>query len=197
MSLISAAGDVDPALCAPFTRGAGSQLKPPQNFLQNLANITTSGEDFKGTWLSAPLSFGHLSAAMQATRVNDYKAVDTLGLVAQRQVGIEVANTAIPRWRVNAQLGWAAGGFDVNWNLRFLSAVQEFCSNAPSTIPVPGCEDSAGKFSKTTFHNLHSILYHDVQVSWTDAFHLSGFKIEAGVNSLFGTNPPVCYTCTY
>jgi len=57
------AGGVDPALCAPFTRGAGSQPKPPQNFLQNLANITTSGEDFKGTWLSAPLSFGHLSVA--------------------------------------------------------------------------------------------------------------------------------------
>ena len=84
----------------------------------------------------------------------------------------------------------------MNWNLRFLSAVQELCSNAPSTISVPGCEDSVGKFSKTTFHNLHSILYHDVQVSWTDAFHLSGFKIEAGVNNLFGTNPPVCYTCT-
>ena len=71
----------------------------------------------------------------------------------------------------------------MNWNLRFLSAVQELCSNAPSTISVPGCEDSVGKFSKTTFHNLHSILYHDVQVSWTDAFHVSGFKIEAGVNN--------------
>jgi len=146
LSLISAAGDVDPALCAPFTRGAGSQLKPPQNFLQNLANITTSGEDFKGTWLSAPLSFGHLSAAMQATRVNDYKAVDTLGLVAQRQVGIEVLT---PRSR--------AGASTRNW----------------AGQPVAS-----------------------MQVSWTDAFHLSGFKIEAGVNNLFGTNPPVCYTCT-
>jgi iron complex outermembrane recepter protein len=191
-----AAGGTDPALCAPFTRGAGSQLTPPKNFLQNLANITTSGEDFKATWLSGPLSFGHLRAALQATRVNDYKAVDTLGLVAQRQVGIEVANSAIPRWRVNAQLGAGAGGFDVNWNLRFLSAVVEACGNAATTIPVPGCVDSSGKFSATTFHNMRSILYHDVQVSWTDAFHLTGFKIEAGVNNLFGTNPPVCYTCT-
>jgi iron complex outermembrane receptor protein len=191
-----AAGGTDPALCAPFTRGAGAQLNPPKNFLQNLANITTSGEDFKATWLSAPLSFGHLSAAMQATRVNDYKAVDTLGLVAQRQVGIEVANSAIPRWRVNAQLGWGAAGFGVNWNLRFLSAVQESCGNAATTIPVPGCVDAAGNFQATIFHNLHSILYHDLQVSWTDAFRLTGLKVDLGVNNLFGTNPPVCYTCT-
>jgi iron complex outermembrane receptor protein len=191
-----AAGGTNPALCAPFTRGAGAQLNPPKNFLQNLADITTSGEDFKATWLSAPLSFGHLSAAMQATRVNDYKAVDTLGLVAQRQVGIEVANSAIPRWRVNAQLGWGAAGFGVNWNLRFLSAVEESCGNAATTIPVPGCVDAAGNFQAAIFHNLHSILYHDLQVSWTDAFRLTGLKFDLGVNNLFGTNPPVCYTCT-
>jgi iron complex outermembrane recepter protein len=191
-----AAGGTDPNLCAPFTRGAGSQLNPPKNFLANLAQITTSGVDFKANWLSEPLSFGHLSAALQATHVNDYKAVDQLGLVAQRQVGIEVANSAIPRWRANAQLGWGLGGFDLNWNLRFISAVAELCSNAPSTIPVPGCVDSSGSFSKTTYHSLYSILYHDVQVSWKDAFRVTGLSVDLGVNNVFGTNPPVCYTCT-
>jgi iron complex outermembrane receptor protein len=185
-----AAGGTDPALCAPFSRIASGDLRPPKNFLQNLAQITTSGVDLKATWLSEPLSFGHLSAALQATRVNDYKAEDKLGLVAQRQVGIEVANSAIPRWRANAQLGWGAAGFDVNWNLRFLSAVSEACSNA-SVTPVPGCSDAPG-----ATHSLHSIVYHDVQVSWTDAFRLTGLKVEAGVNNLFGSNPPLCFTCT-
>ncbi|MBV9343448.1 MAG: TonB-dependent receptor [Gammaproteobacteria bacterium] len=191
-----AAGGLDPNLCAPFTRGAGSQLNPPKNFLQNLAQITTSGLDFKLSWLSEPLSFGHLSAALQATRVNDYKAVDTLGLVAQRTVGIEVADSSIPRWRANAQLGWGVGGFDVNWNLRFLDAVQELCGNAATTIAVPGCTGANNKFSASVYHNLHSVLYHDIQVSWTDAFRLTGLKIDLGVNNVFGTNPPVCYTCT-
>ena len=183
------AGGVDPTLCKPFTRIPGGQLRPPQNFLQNLANIRTSGVDVKGNWLSEPLGFGHLSAGLQATRVNDYKAVDTLGLVDQRQVGVEVRNSAIPRWRVNAQLNWGAGGFGVNWNMRFLSAVTEACSNA-AKVGVPGCQTSKD------IHNMRSILYHDVQVSWTDAFRLTGFKIEAGVNNLFGTNPPICFTCT-
>ncbi len=191
-----AAGGTDPSLCAPFTRGAGSQLNPPKNFLLNLAQITTSGLDLKANWLSEPLSFGHLSAGLQATRVNDYKAKDTLGLVAQRTVGIEVSNSSIPRWRANGQLGWGIATLEVNWNLRFLSAVEELCGNAPTGIPVPGCTDSAGKFQGSMYHNLHSVLYHDVQVSWTDAFTLKGLKVDLGVNNLFGSNPPVCYTCT-
>ncbi|TMI94285.1 MAG: TonB-dependent receptor [Bacillati bacterium ANGP1] len=189
------AGGTDPALCAPFSRipnpaGGLGDLRPPKNFLQNLAQITTSGVDVKLTWLSEPVSFGHLSAALQATRVNDYSAVDTLGLVAQRTVGVEVDNSAIPPWRANAQLGWGAGGWEASWNLRFLSAVTELCSNA-SLTPVPGCSDAPG-----ATHNLHSVLYHDVQLSWADPFKVTGLKLEAGVNNVFGTNPPLCFTCT-
>jgi iron complex outermembrane receptor protein len=189
-------GGTDPNLCAPFRRGSGSQLLPPQNFLQNLAEITTSGVDLKVNWLSEPMSFGNLSAALQATRVNDYKAVDKLGQIAQRAVGIEVNNSAIPRWRANAQFGWAAAGWDVSWNLRFLSAVAEPCGNAQTNIPVQGCVDASGAFAPNLLHNLHAMLYHDVQVSWADAFRVAGLKIGGGVNNLFGANPPVCYSCT-
>ena len=196
LNACEAAGGLNPALCSAFTRGAGSQLNPPRNFLQNLADVTTSGVDVKVDWLSAPFSFGHFSAAFQATRVNDYQAKDVLGQVAQRTVGIEVDNSAIPRWRANAQLGWGTGGWEANWNLRFLSAVSELCSNALRKIPVPGCTNAAGAFSGTMYNNLRSVLYHDVQVGWTDPFHVTGLKVEAGVNNLFGTNPPVCYSCT-
>jgi iron complex outermembrane receptor protein len=185
-----AAGGTDPTLCAPFSRISSGDLRPPQNLLENLAQITTSGVDVKANWLSEPLSFGRLTAALQATRVNDYKSVDALGLVAQRAVGVEVTDSAIPRWRANAQLGWVRGGVDVNWNLRFISAVSEACSNALLT-PVPGCGAGA-----TDTHSLHSVLYHDVQVSWADAFTLKGLKVDLGVNNLFGTNPPICFTCT-
>jgi iron complex outermembrane receptor protein len=185
-----AAGGTDPNLCAPFSRIASGDLRPPRNLLENLAHITTSGVDVKADWLSEPLSFGHLTAALQATRVNDYKAEDTLGIVDQRSVGVEVRDSAIPRWRANLQLGWGLGGLAANWNMRFLSAVSEACANAVIT-PVPGC--GAGAHDT---HNLHSILYHDVQVSWSDAFRLTGLKIDLGVNNLFGTNPPICFTCT-
>src|SRR6266853_466568 len=184
-----AAGGTDPQLCAPFTRQSNGNLNVPKNFLANMAEIDTSGIDFKTNWLSEPFSLGHLSAALQATRVNDYKAVDQLGLVAQRAVGVEVSDSAIPRWRSNVQLGWGVGGWEATWGLRFLSAVTEACSNALVT-GIPGCE------AATDVHNLHSMLYHDVQVSWADAFRVTGLKIDLGVNNVFGANPPLCLTCT-
>lgn len=191
-----AAGGLDPNLCAPFTRGAGGQLTPPKNFLQNLADITTDGVDIKINWLSEPLSIGHFSAAVQATSVDSYKAVDALGLVAQRTVGIEVNNSAIPRWRADAQLGWGISTVEVTWSLRFIDSVKELCGNAAATVPVPGCTDSAGNFAPTMYNTLDSVLYNDVQIAWSDAFSLKGLKVEGGVINMFGVNPPVCYTCT-
>jgi iron complex outermembrane receptor protein len=190
------AGGLDPTLCKPFTRGAGKQLNPPQNFLANLAHITTDGADFKINWLSEQLSFGHFSAALQATRVNSYKAEDTLGLVSQRTVGIEVSNGAIPAWRANAQLGWGIAGVDVTWTLRYIDSVKELCGNASAAVPVPGCTDQSGNFNANMYNTLSSVLYNDVNIAWNDAFRAKGLKLEGGVNNLFGVNPPICYTCT-
>jgi iron complex outermembrane receptor protein len=57
--------------------------------------------------------------------------------------------------------------------------------------PVPGCSDAPG-----ATHSLHSLVYHDAQVSWADAFRLTGLRVAVGVNNLFGTSPPLCFTCT-
>jgi len=183
------AGGTDANLCSPFSRAAGGNLVPPQNFLANLGQITTDGEDLKFNWRSEPLPFGHLSTSVVTTRVNKYEQVDTLGNVAQRQVGIEVANSAIPRYRLNAQIGYGFADFEFTWTVRFLSAVTEACSNAVK-VGVPGCE------VKTDVHTLKSTTYNDAQVAYTDAFKLKGLSLEAGVNNLFGVNPPICFTCT-
>ena len=193
---LSTGGGTSPTLCSPFTRGAGSQLNPPQNLLANLAQITTSGEDIKINWASEALSFGHLTAALQATHVSTYKAVDALGLVAQRAVGIEVNNSAIPDWRVNLQLGWAFGPVEVSWDVRYLTSVKELCGNAATTIPVPGCTDSSGNFNANAYNTLDATVYNDVNVAWNDAFRMTGLRLELGGTNVFGVNPPICYTCT-
>jgi iron complex outermembrane receptor protein len=192
---LSTGGGTNPGLCAPFTRMAGGNLNPPSNLLQNLAQISTNGEDIKANWASEPLSFGRLTAGLQATHVNNYKAVDALGLVSQRAVGIEVANSSIPDWRINAQLGWGFGPIDVSWNLRYISSLKELCGNAATTIPVAGCT-TAGAFNANQYNTLDSIVYNDLQVAWSDAFNLKGLKLEGGGTNVFGVNPPVCYTCT-
>jgi iron complex outermembrane receptor protein len=183
------AGGTDPTLCSGFTRKPGGNLNPPQNKLANLGEITTGGEDLKINWATVPTAAGQFSASLQLTHVDSYKAVDSDGNIDQRQVGIEVRDSAIPRIRANAQLGWGLGDFEVTWIVRYLDSVKEACSNA-SVTGVPGCETSAG------FHTLDSVVYNDAQLEWTNSFRVNGLRLSVGVNNLFGKNPPVCYTCS-
>ena len=150
-----ASGGVGGTNCAPFSRTASGNLNPPQNFLQNLGAITTSGIDLKADWIGARHDWGRLTTSLQATEVIDYKAVEAAGNVAQRQAGIEVTDSAIPKLRANAQLGWAKSDWQVSWILRYIDAVKEACPNATITN-VPGCSNGQ------EFHSLQAVLYHDL-----------------------------------
>jgi iron complex outermembrane receptor protein len=184
-----ASGGVGSLFCTPFSRQPSGNLNPPKNFLQNFGEIQTGGVDVKLDWVGKLQNWGRLTASLQSTYVGSYKAVDDNGNVSQRQVGIEVNNSAIPRIRANAQLGWAVGNWHLSWIMRYLDSVKESCGNATITN-VPGCSNGE------TYHTLDSVLYHDVQVEWTDAFAINKLRLALGVNNVFGLNPPICYTCT-
>jgi iron complex outermembrane recepter protein len=184
-----AAGGTDATLCAPFTRTASGNLNPPRNFLQNFGEIQTGGVDLKMNWAGASSPYGRTTVALQATYVTSYTAVDQQGNVSQREVGVEVNNSSIPRIRLNAEVGWSMGDWGVNWTVRYLDSVTEACSNAVAT-GVPGCETA------TDFHKLKATVYNDAQIDWKNAFTLTGLRISLGVNNLFGVNPPICFTCT-
>ena len=176
-------------MCAPFSRQAGGNLNPPQNFLDNLGDISTNGVDAKINWAGKPGSFGHYTASLQGTVVGSYKAIDVDGNVAQRQVGVEVDNSSIPKLQANLQLGWALSDWEANWSMRYIDAVTESCATI-TVVGVPGCQ------TRTDFHRLRSVLYNDVQVAWTNAFRAKGLKLALGANNVFSTEPPICYSCT-
>ena len=172
--------------CAPFTRISSGDLRPPNNFLANLGKIETDGVDLKVSWLSPEWGFGSLSASVQSTFVNEYKAVDAAGNVSSRAVGIEVGDSSIPEWQTNLQLGWKRGNFDATWSSRYISAVDETCAGLEG---LPGC---AG----TAFNTLGSTTYHDVQFGWKDAFMFEGLKLSLGANNVFGKEAPICLGCS-
>ncbi len=186
---LSTGGGTDPKLCAPFTRGAGFNLNPPQNFLDNLGRINTDGLDVKAHWTGPEWGFGRLTASLQATRVFGYRAVDVDGNVAQRTVGIEVNDSAIPSWQANSTIGWKRDDWAVNWTMRYIHSVKEDCGNAVIAA-VPGCLNPSG------FNKLGGVVYHDVQADWKNAFTMQGLKLSLGVNNVFGKEAPVCVSCS-
>lgn len=184
-----AAGGTDPALCSPFSRISSGDLRPPENFLENLGSIKTHGYDFKIDWRSNEWSWGTLTAGLQSTWVDEYAAVDTLGIVSQRAVGIEVSDSAIPKLQANLQLGYERGPWEVSFTTRFIDSVKEYCGNA-LVSDVPGCDQGQ------EFHTLGTTVYNDIQVAWTKAFNVDNFKISLGINNVFGEDPPICYSCS-
>lgn len=186
-----ASGGVDPSLCSSFTRGAGSNLNPPDNKLTNLGTVKTDGADVKINWSSDEFSFGRLRASLQGTWVHKYEEVDSFGAKSNRQVGIETDNSAIPKWQINTQLGYTLADWDFNWNMRYIHNVKEMCSAAVVTGDnIPGCPNASAT------HHLSSVLYHDLQVSWSNAIGVHNLSLELGINNLFDRQAPVCYTCT-
>jgi len=183
-----AAGGTDATLCSPFSRIGSGDLRPPQNLLSNLGQIKTDGADVKISWTGPDWSFGALNASLQATRVFTFRAVDADGNVAQRRVGIEVDDSAIPSWQANTQLGWKLGSFDANWNMRYVGDVKEACNG--DLEGLPGCPTA------DSFHHLGAVTYHDVQFGWRDAFALKGLRLSVGGNNIFDKRPPICLTCS-
>jgi len=184
-------GSVTGAPCVGFVRDptAGDNLRPPVDFLDNLGTITTNGVDFKANWIGPQMSWGQLNASLQSTHNIKYEAVDKDGNHAQREVGIEVSDSAIPDWQTNVQMGWKQGDWNVAWNVRYISSVKESCGNAVAT-PATGCPTGDG------FHELGATSYHDVQVGWNNAFGAHGLTATLGVNNLFDKDPPPCVSCS-
>jgi len=190
------AGTASGSVCSGFTRGVGAQLNPPKDFLSNLGQITTSGIDLKANWIGPQTSWGQLSASLQATHTIAYTAVDADGNVAQRTVGVEVNDSAIPSWQTNLQLGWKINNWTASWNVRYIDSVKEACSNVANGVAATGCpQDADGNYTVAT-HTLKATVYNDVQLAWDHSFGVQGLKLSIGANNIFAQDPPVCVTCS-
>lgn len=182
------AGTAAGQVCSGFSRISSGDLRPPTNFLDNLGSITTDGVDFKVNWASPEWSFGQFTASSQTSLVNNYKAVDIDGNVANRAEGIEVDDSAIPELQSNVQLGWKKGDFDAAWNIRYIDRVHELCNG--DIEGLPGCASANDKRA------LGATTYHDIQLGWNDALTIKDLRLSAGLNNAFKKDPPTCLTCS-
>lgn len=116
---------------------------------------------------------GRFGANWQTTYVERYQSVDSdTGLFEPRRVGVEVADSGIPRWRSTLRLNWALQPYAATYALRHISSLTEGAN---------------GK--------LGAVTYHDLQASYTlpKAFNTT---LTGGINNLFDQDPPVCVSCS-
>ncbi len=185
-------GSGDPAsvFCSGISRGTTGDINGFNNQLRNLGLIETQGYDFGVTWTGRRYAFGRFSANWQTTYIENFSVTATdSGLEEPRGVGVEVADSGIPRWKSSLRTSWALEPFTASYTLRYVSSLTEACNE--DTVSLPTCGNPANFTNK-----LHAILYSDIQASYTLPIPRFKTTLSAGVNNAFDAGPPVCISCS-
>ncbi len=179
---------LDPAFCDGITRANSGGINGFDNTLLNLGQVKTQGLDLVVDWLAPMSAFGQFSINWSATRVESFRAVSkATGLAEPRRVGVEVADSGIPRWRSSLRLNWEYDTLSAGWAVRYISKLTEQCGDA-ATFPSCGNPDAGTNTLDQTF-------YHDVRASWQVPGDYD-LTLTAGINNLLDEDPPVCVSCS-
>lgn len=185
-----ASGDPNSVFCQGISRAVTGDINGFNNTLRNLGTINTKGWDFGTNWYSPRWAFGKLAVNWQTTYIQSYSSVATdTGLREPRNVGIEVNDSGIPRWKSTLRTTWTYAPFSASYALRYISALTEKCGDATGLSTCSNNTDGTNK--------LDAILYSDVQASYAlpEIYNLKA-SLSAGINNLWDAGPPVCVSCS-
>ena len=181
-----ASGNPNSSFCQGIHRNATGNIDGFNNTLRNIGRIDTSGADLAVKWVLPEFSFGRLSNTFGATYVSTFSEQTSPGVYGPRKPGVEVNDSGIPRWRAINDLMWSRGAWSADWRMRYMSGLTEDCAGATG---FPICN------GPNNTHYLGAVTYHDVRVSWRVPLALD-LVVNAGINNLFGKEPPVCLSCS-
>jgi iron complex outermembrane receptor protein len=182
---------LDDAFCSGITRGSTGDINGFSNKLLNVGTIDVKGFDMTVAWASPITPAGKFGLTFNGTYMQQYKSVSkATGLEEPRQVGIEVADSGIPRIRGNLRASYELSRFDANWTTRYISALKESC-NADILSDFPQLCSDPGKAT----NRLGAVVYNDARVSYKLPVKVDA-TVAAGVNNIFDKDPPACLSCS-
>jgi iron complex outermembrane receptor protein len=169
----------DPTSCAQIIRTANGFINEIDATLDNLDSIKTRGIDATLTYRSRPTGIGSFGLSVNATRLLKYTLLASNGLVVINREGTERGSPdqAFPKWKGNATIDWSLGPVAVSFTGRYIDGVTELDANG---APSP----------------LDSRFYGDAQIILSPSWMDKRFMLTAGVNNLFNTDPPACFSCS-
>lgn len=188
----------DPALCDGISRTAGGQIDGFANRLTNIGQIETGGLDFNILYDSPVFSWGRISIDWYNSFVMSYDETLPSGDVVALE-GVERNDSAIPEFQANILTDWTLGSWSVAWNMRYIDAVTESCSDfldgTPNSLTALGlCSNPNSADNSLSTNELDATLYNDVLVTYR--FGDQNFAVSFGINNLLDQDPPVCLSCS-
>ncbi|MFC3558045.1 TonB-dependent receptor domain-containing protein [Sphingomonas qilianensis] len=169
----------DAASCAQIVRTANGFINEIDATLDNLDAIRTSGFDATINYRSPVSSLGTFGLSVNATRLLKYRLSASNGAVVIDREGTERGSPdqAFPKWKGNATIDWAYGPIAASFTGRYIDAVTELDANGDP-------------------NELKSRFYGDAQIILSPAFLDQRAALTIGVNNVFNTDPPACFSCS-
>ncbi|RMF15881.1 MAG: TonB-dependent receptor [Alphaproteobacteria bacterium] len=184
---------LDPLFCSGIERGPGGSIIRFENQLTNIGRIKTDGIDWSVILTSEQFDVGQFRLSWLNTWLDSYKEF-TLGpsgtLVPNERAGTELGSPerGFVEYKSTLALDWFYREFSVNFLLRYMSSLKETCPFDGSLGSL--CSDAANGVNK-----IGSRLYGDLTVTWTPHIWKGDWALSVGVNNLFDTSTPICYSC--
>jgi outer membrane receptor protein involved in Fe transport len=204
-----------PVYCQLVHRSGGDHSATAPGEITNIENLTTNAGGIKTEGVDVAVHY-----KFPSTSAGDFKLgldwdftkqyVTTLafdsGLSSQELAGTttdgvggtSVAGTGpvtggIPKQRANLNLAWVRGAWSASWNVEYISALKEDCTDGAITInPASRCPlDINFPFASGAVQGNHigATFYHDVQAT----YHLDPLNSDftLGIRNLFDKEPPI------
>jgi iron complex outermembrane receptor protein len=165
----------DPAACALVTRVNGN-LTQVSGLLQNIAGVNTKGYDLNIAYRTDQTSAGKFGFTWNNTFLTNYDVIVPItgGTQVISREGTEQGSPSqgFPKWKSVGILDWDITNFGATITGRYVSKLDEGDGN-----------------------KMGSKFYTDLQLRWTAASFADNFGFALGVNNLFKTKAPGCFTC--
>ena len=171
----------DPLSCASVVRTPSGFISSINGVLLNTGGIRTRGIDANLTVRTGEGSAGAFGLSLNGNYLIRYAEIvpATEGNTTTDYTGKERGspNQAYPRFKGQAILDWSLGPVSASVTGRYIDAVDEIALVNKQVV------------------TLGSKVYGDVQVSLRPAWMDRAFALTVGVNNVFDTDPPACFSC--
>jgi iron complex outermembrane receptor protein len=144
--------------------------------LVNIAGIETKGIDLNLGWRGIDTGIGKIGLTWNNTFLRDYDVIVPItgGTQTISREGTEQGSPSqgFPKWKSIGVIDWDGTSFGASLTGRYISKLEEGDGNT-----------------------MNSRFYTDLQLRWTAPSFADNFEFAVGVNNMFKTKAPGCFTC--
>ncbi len=182
---------------------------PGTGAISGLLDVNTNGasDEIEGYDLTANYRFntdglGAFRVSLDTTYLADYINITESGIPGDPLVFGLVGNyygrgAYTARLKSNLSLGWDYGDFGATWTMRYVSRMQEDCTDAvapdnqcsnPNGLPFNQDGFASNGLEVVPTNSLGGTTYNDLQLRWSAPWNGS---VTAGVRNLLDKDPPI------